>query len=141
MSGEPKALFAAPSCRMCGTTEGLTKHHLLKRKSAAIIGRNMTVKLCRSCHDRLHKGAPNDRDQAWKDLPMTYEESMLRSDPRRLQELWETRVTPYWEPQLTCVRCGRSGEPAHFWGIARVGHVCRDEVTCAIAAGAREVST
>lgn len=81
-------------CRLCGTMENLTKHHLLKRRSARLIGHNMTVWLCRSDHDRLHKGDSLDRADAYRELRqvLSADETALLDDPRKLVEHWELKV-------------------------------------------------
>lgn len=82
-------------CRLCGTYENLTKHHLLKRRSARLVGRNMTVVLCRECHNRLHKGRPEARADAYRELRQTLSaaETALLDDPRRINEFWELSLS------------------------------------------------
>lgn len=82
------------ACRLCGTTANLTKHHLLKRESARLVGTNRQVVLCRPCHDRFHRGLPKARAQAWDELRavLTPDEVALLDDPRRIPELWETKL-------------------------------------------------
>ncbi len=81
-------------CLMCGHEEGLTKHHLLKRRSAQRVGRNLTVKLCRPCHNRFHQGSSQSRREAWDELLplLTDDERSVREHSDRLPELWERRA-------------------------------------------------
>jgi len=83
-----------PVCRMCGATESLTKHHVLKRRSFQLIGENALIDLCRSCHDRLHSGSPEERLYAYDELRtvMTDRELRLLDHPERISELWESRL-------------------------------------------------
>lgn len=82
-------------CRLCGTSELLTIHHLLKKRSARLIGRNQTILLCRECHDRLHSGEPELRADAYRELRQVLSsgESDLLNDPLRIPELWETKLS------------------------------------------------
>lgn len=91
---ESRSLNAVRVCRLCGTTDGLTRHHILKRSSARIIGRNLTIWLCRLDHDRLHKGLPAERAAAYRELRqvLSRDELALLNDPRRRTEHWETKV-------------------------------------------------
>jgi len=41
-------------CVACGTTDNLTKHHLIPRKKGGKGKKNNTVKMCRDCHDDVH---------------------------------------------------------------------------------------
>ena len=86
------------ACRLCGTTSNLTRHHLLKKRSARLVRiahglRNRTVWLCRSCHDRFHSGPPEDRRAAWDELlPLLTEKERRLYELRPLGELWESKL-------------------------------------------------
>lgn len=41
-------------CVACGTTDNLTKHHLIPRKKGGKGRKYNTVKMCRECHDDVH---------------------------------------------------------------------------------------
>lgn len=91
-------MSSAASCRLCGATEGLTRHHLLKKRSARIVFlrhglRNRKVLLCRPCHDRFHSGPPESRRAAWDELLplLTPAERRLRELAPKL-ELWERKL-------------------------------------------------
>ncbi len=90
---------ASRRCRLCGTNDLLTKHHLLKKRSARIVRlhhglKNRAVLLCRPCHDRFHSGSPESRQAAWDELTplLTVAERKLR-ELRPMRELWELKLS------------------------------------------------
>jgi len=41
-------------CVLCKTTQDLTKHHIIPKKSGGKGKLNNTIKVCRNCHDEIH---------------------------------------------------------------------------------------
>ncbi len=93
-------------CRHCGTTENVTRHHLLKRRSAQALGDNRVILLCRSFHERLHKGFPTEREVAYAELRavLTDDERALL-DRKPFPELWELRL------RMGAAPCSETDEP------------------------------
>jgi 5-methylcytosine-specific restriction endonuclease McrA len=80
-------------CRHCGSTENVTRHHLLKRRSARALGENRIVPLCRPFHDRLHKGSPLERAAAYAELrAVLTEDERALLDRKPFPEHWETKL-------------------------------------------------
>jgi len=49
-----KKLKNSYKCILCGTTQDLTKHHLIPKRNGGKGKLNNTIKVCRQCHDEIH---------------------------------------------------------------------------------------
>ena len=44
------------TCQICGSTKNVTGHHIIDRAFGGADNKDNIVTLCRSCHDKVHKG-------------------------------------------------------------------------------------
>ena len=79
-------------CMGCGTTLGLSPHHIKSRGSGGEDAMENVISLCVFCHDSVHRGfiAPSRREslsQAQKRRHTVYEGREMRNYFRRLLEM------------------------------------------------------
>ena len=53
-------------CYFCATTNGLTLHHLWRREMGGATEPANLLCVCRTCHDKIHRGELSDRDMLWE---------------------------------------------------------------------------
>ena len=67
------------NCFMCGTNENVTRHHVIPKVYNP--KRNVTIPLCKNCHQTIHLINPKGKRKLNKDFLTSVEEGFVEKSP------------------------------------------------------------